>query len=164
MPGADGRERSRDGRRLWWAWLLLALVVVGAGGYAATRTDLLDVDSVEVVGAGGRLDRDHILAVAGVVPGEPMVGVDLGEVDRLVTAESWVEAVEVEREWPGTIRMSVLQRTAAVNAVDPAGRVALLDGDGTVLEHLEEADRALTSVRVDSFGDRARGLRGWDPS
>ena len=81
-------------RSLWWAWTLLFFVVVGAGGFAATRSGFLDIDRVEVVGVAGHLSNARILEVAAVRLGEPMITVDTDAVDRRVTAEPWVEAVD----------------------------------------------------------------------
>jgi len=149
-------------RSLWWAWTLLFFVVVGAGGFAATRSGFLDIDRVEVVGVAGHLSNARILEVAAVRLGEPMITVDTDAVDRRVTAEPWVEAVEVVREWPDSIRMSVLQRTAVVNAVDLTGRRALLDGSGTVLDAVVEPRVGLTTVRVDTLGQPGTIVPGVD--
>lgn len=149
----NSRKGENDVRRsLWWAWVLLFLAVVGAGGYAATRSGMLDVDMVEVVGVVGHLSESEILEIAAVQIGQPMMDVDTDAIDRRVTAEPWVEAVEVVREWPGSVRMSVLQRRAVVNAVDRSGRTALLDGDATVLTATVEPDPEFTTIRVDSLG------------
>lgn len=159
----SGDRATGEGRRgLWWAWSLLVVVVVGAGGFAATRSGLLDVDRVEVVGVAGHLSSAQILELAAIRIGEPMVNVDTDAVDRRITSEPWIEAVEVVREWPGSIRMSVLQRTAAVNAVDLVGRRALLDGTGTVLGGVVEPDTELTTVRVDSLGQPGTVVPGVD--
>ncbi|HJL89457.1 MAG TPA: FtsQ-type POTRA domain-containing protein [Acidimicrobiales bacterium] len=160
MSGDGATEEGR--RSLWWAWTLLVVVVVGAGGFAATRSSLLDVDRVEVVGVAGYLTSAQILDVAAVRLGDPMVKVDTDAVDRRITSEPWVEAVEVVREWPGSVRMSVLQRTAAVNAVDLVGRRALLDGSGTVLDAVVEPDADLTTVRVDALGQPGTVVPGVD--
>ena len=45
----NDRDRSSRRRRLWLAWTVLVAVVVGVGGFAATRSELLDVEEVQVV-------------------------------------------------------------------------------------------------------------------
>ena len=138
-------------RSLLWAWILLFVLVVSAGGFAATRSGFLDVDRVELLGDPGHLSDAQILKVAAIRLGEPMIGIDTGAVDRRLTAEPWIEAVEVVREWPGSVRMSVLQRAAVVNAVDPIGRTALLDSSGILLDATTEADPMLPTIRVDAL-------------
>ena len=161
MNGGD-RQR-REGRGLWWAWTLLLVAVVAAGGFVATRTGLLDVDRVEVVGSAGRLSAEQLRAAAEVRVGVPMVEVDLGAIDRRVTALPWVAEVGVEREWPGTIRVSVSQRVPVVNGVDPVGGLALLDRTGIVLEWSATADTGLATIRVDALGPPGSRIPGIEP-
>ena len=39
---SDAEAAASGARRLWWVWTLLACVVLLAGAYASTRTELLD--------------------------------------------------------------------------------------------------------------------------
>ena len=147
-PRADAPSGSR---RLWWVWALLALVVVLVGAYASTRSGLLDVDELLVEIDGDRLDPALVEAVSGVRTGSPMSSVSPEAVARRVAVLAWVADVEVERDWPGTVRVWIVEREAFVNAVDLGGRRGLLDRAGTVLE-VPAFDSALPTVRVDSLG------------
>ena len=147
-PAADAPTGSR---RLWWVWALLAVVVVLAGAYASTRSGLLDVDELVVDIDGDRLDPALVEAVSGVRSGSPMSSVSPEAVARRVAVLAWVADVEVERDWPGTVRVWIVEREAFVNAVDLGGRRGLLDRAGTVLE-VPAFDSALPTVRVDSLG------------
>ena len=75
------RDGSSGRRRLWLAWIVLVAVVVGVGGFAATRSKLLDVDEVQVLLTGNgpltAAEVAEVAEVAGVFPGTPMVTVDL---------------------------------------------------------------------------------------
>ena len=51
---ADLEDRSLI-RRLWWLWIPVALLILVVLVYALTRTSLLDVDRIEVEGAGPRV-------------------------------------------------------------------------------------------------------------
>ncbi|MCH2412955.1 MAG: hypothetical protein MK189_08280, partial [Acidimicrobiales bacterium] len=53
-------------RRLWWLWMPVALLVLVALLYALTRTSLLDVDRIEVEGAGPRVTEWAVLEVAAI--------------------------------------------------------------------------------------------------
>ena len=156
--GADAPARSR---RLWWVWALLALVVVLVGAYASTRSGLLDVDELLVEIDGDRLDPALVEAVSGVRSGSPMSSVSPEAVARRVAVLAWVADVEVERDWPGTVRVWIVEREAFVNAVDPGGRSGLLDRAGTVLE-VPAFDSALPTVRVDSLGVPGTRMTGID--
>jgi hypothetical protein len=63
-----GDRQRREGRGLWWAWTLLLVAVVAAGGFVATRTGLLDVDRVKVIGPAGRRSAEQLRA-AGIPVG-----------------------------------------------------------------------------------------------
>ena len=149
--GGPGADQPAGSRRLWWVWALLAVVVVLAGAYASTRSGLLDVDELVVDIDGDRLDPALVEAVSGVRSGSPMSSVSPEAVARRVAALAWVADVEVERDWPGTVRVWIVEREAFVNAVDLGGRTGLLDRAGTVLE-VPAFDSALPTVRVDSIG------------
>ena len=147
-------DRSSRRRRLWLAWTVLVAVVVGVGGFAATRSELLDVDEVQVVLTGdGPLTAAEVVEVAGVSTGAPMVTVDLDALAARVRGLPYAAEVVAERDWPSTVRVWVAVRLPVVSAVEPGGRVALLDAGGTVLEHVVRADPLLPTIRVDRFGE-----------
>ena len=148
------RDRSSRRRRLWLPWTALVAVVVGVGGFAATRSKLLDVDKVQVVLTGdGPLTSAEVVEVAGVSTGAPMVTVDLDALAARVRGLAYAAEVVAERDWPSTVRVWVAVRLPVVSAVEPGGRVALLDAGGTVLEHVVRADPLLPTIRVDRFGE-----------
>jgi len=161
--GTESVEEKPAVRRLWWVWSLLALVVLTVGAFAATRSALLDVDEVLVDGVGGRLDRLLIVEVSGIRTGEPMVDVSSEAAARRVATLPWVAEAKVVRDWPGTVRIWFVERQAVVNAVDPTGRWALLDGSATVLETpvIPEAD--LPTIRVDRLGPEGTRVTGVGP-
>ena len=125
----EGRRRLR---RLLWGVGALA-VVAAAGG--ATRTALLDVDRVEVEGASRVPVADVVEAVtaAGADLGAPLTDVDEGAVERALERLPGIAAADVERSWPGTLAVEVVERTpvAAFVAGDAAAVVA---PDGVVID------------------------------
>ena len=158
------RDGSSGRRRLWLAWIVLVAVVVGVGGFAATRSKLLDVDEVQVLLTGnGPLTAAEVTEVAGVFPGTPMVTVDLDALAARVRGLPYAAEVVAERDWPSTVRVWVAVRLPVVSAVEPGGRVALLDAGGTVLEHVVRADPLLPTIRVDRFGEPGSLVSRIDP-
>ena len=156
-------EENPAVRRLWWVWSLLALVVLTVGAFAATRSVLLDVDEVLVDGVGSRLDRLLVVEVSGIRTGEPMVNVSSEAAAHRVATLPWVAEAKVERDWPGTVRIWFVERQAVVNAVDPTGRWALLDGSGTVLEIPAIPEVDLPTIRVDRLGPEGTRATGIGP-
>ena len=161
MNERDGSSRRKP---LWLAWILLVAVVVGVGGFAATRSKLLDVDEVQVLLTGnGPLTAAEVTEAAGVSTGSPMVTVDLDALALRVRGLAYAAEVVAERDWPGTVRVWVAVRVPVVSAVEPGGRIALLDTDGTVLEHVVRADPLLPTIRVDRFGEPGSLVTRIDP-
>lgn len=176
MSGAsvvvDPRMRSRRvevrrdaGRRRLRRVTVVALVATAAAlAWGIVRSPLLDVDAVVVAG-GDHTGAGSVRAAARLGPGEPMVSFDAGAVTRRVEALPWVSEARVERRWPGTVRIEVVERSPL--AVTPAGggRWAVLDGTGRVLAVDAAAPAGLVAVtgpeaRVEpgaTVGDDARG-------
>ena len=161
--GAESVEEQPAIRRLWWVWSLLALVVLTVGAFAATRSVLLDVDEVLVDGVGDRPDRLLVVEVSGIRTGDPMVDVSSEAAAHRVATLPWVAEAKVVRDWPGTVRIWFVERQAVVNAVDPTGRWALLDGSATVLETPAIPEADLPTIRVDRLGAEGTRVTGIGP-
>jgi cell division protein FtsQ len=113
-------------RRLWVAVGLLVavtlVVVVGFSGVFGTR-------QVEVVGVKGATAQ-QVEQAAAVPIGRPLARIDTGAIAGAVEqAIPELTAIEVQRRWPHTVRISASPRTVAANVksggttrwVDPAG-------------------------------------------
>ncbi|MDP6868583.1 MAG: FtsQ-type POTRA domain-containing protein [Acidimicrobiales bacterium] len=162
-PQGTGRE-ARSGRHgLVVAWVVFGLAVVGAGIFLATRSELLDVDEVRLVGVSSALGEKAVLEALAVPEGSPMAGVDLDAASRRVAALPRVAGVELERDWPGSVVVWVVERVPAVNASAPDGRLALLDADGMVIDHVSVPEPNLPIIRVDGVGRPGVRLPGLGP-
>ena len=162
---ADSSDRSLV-RRFWWLWAPVALLMLGVLAYASTRTSLLDVDRIEVEGAGLKVTERAVREVAGIEVGRPLLDLDLDAVDSRLTALPWVADATVAREWSGTVRLRILERTPVVVGVDPVGAQVLLDAVGAVLESVEPrapADPSLPHIRIDGFGPPGSRVSGIGP-
>ena len=124
--------RTRVRRRRLVALSIMALVFVAAGGWALLyRSPAFDVDRVSVSG-NDHTSTDQLRRTAAVRRGMPLASVDLAAVRRRVEAQPWVVQASVDRRWPGTIRVRVIERTPV--AVVGTGRAAMLvDRTGRVL-------------------------------
>ena len=111
--------------------MIIVAVVVGAA-YLVTRSPLLDVDQVRVVGAE-RSGADAVLQAAGIEVGSPMTDAPTGPAHDRVAAMPWVESVQVERRWPGRIEIHVTERVPAAALLGSDGALYLIDGSGRVL-------------------------------
>jgi cell division protein FtsQ len=133
---ADRRDEVlRDQRRRLWRRLgvIAAVLVLCVGAVALTRSPLLDVERIEVEGAH-RTGDDAVLEVLAAVRGTPMVDLDRGQLATELGELPWVEDARVQRRWPRTVKVRIVERTGV--AVVPAGdaRWQLVDATGRVLE------------------------------
>ena len=124
-------RRSEGRRRLRVLLTLGGLVLFGVTSWGLTRSPLLDVDHLRVDGAI-QTPAAQVLAVAGLRPGMAMTDVAAGAAARRIRALPWVRAVHVERRWPSTVTVHVLERVP-VAAAPATGGVALVDRQGRVL-------------------------------
>jgi cell division protein FtsQ len=125
-------RRQEGRRRLHVLVAVVACASLGVGGWVLTRSPLLDVDRVVVEGAPLTGTAAAVKA-GGVRRGTAMVDVDEGAAARRLGVLPWVRSVRVTKEWPGTVRIRVVERTAVAMAANSAGGWALVDGQGRVL-------------------------------
>jgi cell division protein FtsQ len=124
--------RRRAGRRRLQRLVDLGIVTAVALAFVgALWTPLLDVDEVLVTGAE-HTGADVVAELAGVAPGDPLIGVDLGAVGARVAALPWVDEVRVSRGVDGRVEVDVIERTP-VAALGSGAAAVLVDVDGRVL-------------------------------
>ncbi len=121
-----GRRRLR---RLQW---LVGALVVAAAAVAVTWTPALDVDRVQVEGTF-RTPPEEITDAAGVAPGDPLVWFDAGAAERAIARLPWIAEVRVDRRWPGTIEVAVVEREPAAAVATAEGTWLVADGTGRVV-------------------------------
>jgi cell division protein FtsQ len=124
------REEGR--RRLRIVATSVAVAAVVAGSVGATRSPLLDVDRVEVVGARHTPQRE-VVAASGLADHPLMLDVDPAAVARAVESLPWVGRATAERRWPGTVRIEITERVPAAAVATGQGGWARVDRTGRVL-------------------------------
>jgi len=144
-------------------WIVLVLLVLGVGAYATTKSSFFSVKDVEVVGTGLRVSETEVLEAAGINDDSSMIGLNVEEIDERVTAIPWVAKVDIERNWPDSVRITLEERIASLIAVIPSGQKFLLDRSGVVLEENRESGLELPIIRVDSVGVLGARITGITP-
>lgn len=123
--------RDRGRRRLRRIMMGVVLSVVIVAGYGVTRSALLDVDRIEVLGLSPT-EAALVEAVLDDVHGEPMVWMDPAELADRVADMAWVADATVTRHWPGGLEINVRARPAVAQVGEGPGAVAV-DAEGRVL-------------------------------
>ncbi len=123
--------RDRGRRRLRRMVALGILTVLTLAAIGISRSPLLDVDTVRVEGAA-RSGSGTVRSAAGIWRGRPMTSVDLGAAEARLEALPWVADATVARRWPGTVAITVRERTPAAVMGEGAGSV-LVDREGRIL-------------------------------
>jgi len=152
---ADLRRRNR--RR---ALLLTAALAPPVLAVAAAFSPVLDVDNVVVTG-NKRARTELVTGASKVERGDPLVTLDVDAVRERVERLVQVKSATVKRDWPGTVRIAVVERVPVI-AVRRPGRFDLVDIDGVVvavvgnvppttptLSYAGEPDRAVVTATVD---------------
>lgn len=125
-------RHDRHRRRWRTAVALLALATLGALAWVLSRSPLLAVRQVDVVGAT-HTGRAAVVATSGLAQGRPMLGVDGAAIGRRLLALPWVARAQVTRHWPHSVTIAVAERHPVAQLAGPGGQVAVVDQEGRVL-------------------------------
>lgn len=128
---AEDRARSNLGRLVR---LLLVVAVLGGLVWFA-QSPFLSVDEIVVEGAD-RVDVAAALARSDVVPGRPMLLVDVAGAEKRLAADPWVAAAEVGRDWPTRI-VAVVEERVPFAALRLAEGWWVVSDDATLLEPID---------------------------
>jgi cell division protein FtsQ len=101
------------------SWLLLA------GPVLAVRA--VHVDGLVT------LPADQVQEAAGIADGTPLLRLDIDAAESRVAALPQVAAVEVTRDWPDSVVVTVVERVPVAVVGEP-GRRSLVDADGVLFD------------------------------
>jgi cell division protein FtsQ len=133
VMGGPQEETKRLGRRtvrglkvLMWS-ALVSVVVVGLG-LLLYFTPIMSARNIVVVGVGA-VTQEEVVAAAAVQPGMPLLQVDTDAVAERVAAIRRVASARVQRQYPSTLRVTVIERVPVV-VKDFSDGPHLFDKDG----------------------------------
>ena len=121
----------------FWKYVFISIIFVFLLGiYAATQSELLDVDEIEVVITGGNeISSDEVVTLSGISLSQSMISVDSREAESEILKNSWVDEVEVRKDWPDNVLIWVSFRAAFAHVVTIEGNFATVDINGIVLKN-----------------------------
>ncbi|MCV7190643.1 cell division protein FtsQ/DivIB [Mycolicibacterium thermoresistibile] len=120
------RRAARALKALMWA--AVVSVVAVAVGLLLYFTPIMSARAVIVTGLG-ELTEQEVVEVAAIPPGAPLLQVDTDEVAGRVAQIRRVASVRVQREYPSSVRITVVERVPVVVKDYPDGP-HLFDRDG----------------------------------
>ena len=103
-------RRQAGRRRLRWVVVAMSIVVAIGLTYLALTSPVLDVDHVRVNGAS-HVTADQVREVAAVGNGDALAFVNTDAAARRIESLPWVESATVQRNFPGTIGITVKEYT-----------------------------------------------------
>ncbi len=121
-----GRGAVRGLKLLMWT-ALIAVLVAGLG-LLLYFTPLMSTRSVAVTGLS-EVTEGEVVAAAAVAPGTPLLQVDTDAVAERVAEIRRIASVRVQRQYPSTLRVTVVERIPVV-VRDYSDGVHLFDRDG----------------------------------
>lgn len=126
-----------------------AVAVAVALGLVLWLTPLLSARTISVVGNVG-VPSEEVLAALAIPVGQPLLRVDTGAAAQRVASIAKVDHARVERQYPSTIRVTVVERVPAVFYDMPEG-THLMDASG-VAYAIEPAPPGVPRLKVASPG------------
>ena len=140
-----GVRRAASRKRLWWAAVVFAVVVLVVGVLAVLGSSWFAVDEVSVSG-NVYTDAAALDAVIDDLRGTPVLLVDTAEFEAALEEIAWVDAARVTTQFPNSARIEIRERTPVASMLGEDGRSRVLDADGRVLAVIEGQPVALVWI------------------
>ncbi|MDA4107951.1 cell division protein FtsQ [Mycolicibacterium holsaticum] len=121
-----GRGTVRGLKVLMWS-ALLSVIVVGLG-LLLYFTPVMSARNIAVVGVDA-IPQEEVIGAAAVAPGTPLLQVNTDSVAERVALIRRVASARVQRQYPSTLRITVVERVPVVVKDYPDGP-HLFDRDG----------------------------------
>ena len=128
--------RAKGKRRLRMLLMLVLLALLSLAAVLISKSSLLDVDEVVVVGADSELE-ELIVTVANIPKSKPILEVDTQSISKRIKRIPNVKGAKVSRSFGGKVTISVTLRKPSV-LLSNLGEWFLVDLDGRVLERVSE--------------------------
>lgn len=97
------------------------VIVVMASIFVASRTDLFLIEEVRFTGAE-HLTANEADALVSVPDGTTLLNVDTDSIEASLMRDSWVQSVDVKRDFPSTLEIVVHEREVAAVVEIPMGQ------------------------------------------
>lgn len=147
------KRRDQRKRRLRWIWLVSGLLVLtGVAVWVIWFSQLFTVRSVRVEGVN-LITSDHVVSVAQVPLGTPVVSFDSTLVIERVSGLAPVASVDVRVGWDGEVVLHVTERVPVFQRVVEK-TYTWVDAQGVAFHETGELRPELPQAVVESPNDR----------
>jgi len=140
------------------------VAVLGVGllyGYRfVTSTSYFELKEIDVSG-NGKLTYGEILKNGDVALGLNCLQMNVGEVEDKLSANPWIDSVTVRREFPGTLRINIVEKVPAFWLRQGDG-IYFADASGKVIAPMHPGEMASLPILevAESLNDGPAVLRG----
>ncbi len=141
------------------ACVVLVAVSVGllAGYRWLTTIDYFTIRELQITGLK-RMAREDVIAQAELTPGMNLLAVNMENVESLLSRNPWIEAAQVTRVLPDTLRITVAEREPSY-IVQYEDSLCYADGEGRIIDKVQaENFVSLPQVEVESGMERHLSL------
>ena len=157
-PHRKNRSKARQAQRRARVRRLAATALKTAGGLIAvpamaaafifahdlvTQWDHFNVQTIQVAG-NRHLDRQQVLDLAGIRPGQNILSVNLGLCRKKLLGHGWIADAAVNRKLPAGLGIEIREHTAA--AVLDIGPGFLMDAQGKIFKKRAPGEAARLPV------------------
>lgn len=147
VPAAD-QPVARPRRRVWTMVLVGLLALLLAGGLWVVGFSSVLATTTVVVSGVDVLSKAEVREAARVPLGRPLARQDLDRVARGVAELRPVRSVSVDRRWPHTIVIRVVERTPTIAVRQPDG-LLLLDRFGVGYQTVTKVPDGVVRAEID---------------
>ncbi|MBW1946762.1 MAG: FtsQ-type POTRA domain-containing protein [Deltaproteobacteria bacterium] len=105
------------------------------------RSELFRVGQVLVKGCN-HLTEEEVLQISGVTARDNLMSLDLESIATNIEAHPWVNAVEVERDLPDHLMITIKERTPV--ALLNSDKIYLIDEQGKIIDELLSAEEPVS--------------------
>jgi cell division protein FtsQ len=144
FPRSTADQRSRRLSDAPWGLMAATLVTIGFLGWLIFASPVLGVRTVHVEGLSF-LDASEVREAAGVLNGTPLTRVDVDGVAQRIGALPAVETVDVSRDWPSTLRITVVERVP-IGAIKRDNAFHLFDDKAVIFRTADAPPAGIVTV------------------
>lgn len=112
--------------------ILILGILVGIGAFLFV-SPVFNITEIKVENAS-KISENTYIALSEIELGENIFRISKSQIIEKIKTESYVEDVEIKREYPGTILISVTERTPSYMVEKNGGMYAYIDKNGYYLE------------------------------